>query len=124
MRGIVKGFVIGTLGLAVLFGSPAVSLAKLAGGVYCLGLAQLPPGMNCPTGTERTTVHAEGGGCVMLCCKDNLDGRTMDCSANPVRIGADALRNVLPGGTLAPPEKVRPRGVKPPVTPSPGLKQP
>jgi hypothetical protein len=28
MRAIVKGFVVGTLGLAVLFGSPAVSLAQ------------------------------------------------------------------------------------------------
>ena len=29
MRGIVKGFVVWTLGLAVLFGSPAISLARL-----------------------------------------------------------------------------------------------
>ena len=49
---IVKGLVVGTLGLAVLFGWPAVSLAlPKAGGRECNGpLDHLPPGKMCPEG--------------------------------------------------------------------------
>ncbi len=51
MRGIVKVSVVGTLGLAVLFGSPAVGLAEpKAGANNCTqGPPQhLPPGSYCP----------------------------------------------------------------------------
>ena len=102
MRGIVKGFVVGTLGLAVLFGSSGVSSAaqKLAGGNFCTQgpPAQLPPGKKCEQGYEATNLNQEGGGCVVLCCKDNSNGTTINCTGQVVDLRLDGLRNVLPGG--------------------------
>jgi hypothetical protein len=119
-QGIVKHFMVWTLVLAVLFGSPAVSLAlkPKAGGIYCDGPpAQLPPGKRCPKDFELTNLNAKDGSCVAYCCRDTQDGK-LDCSARPVGLVS------RPGGFRAPQG-----GVIGPVTPSqppvaPGVQPP
>ena len=104
MRGIVKGFVVGTLGLAVLFGSPGVSLAvkkKLSGRNWCdpgIPAPQLPPGKFCTGGREPTPLNGETG-CEVWCCQDNPGCETMSCQPPG---GVGALRNGLPrtGGMM------------------------
>ena len=119
MRGIVRALVVGTLGLAVLVGSPAVSLAlkPKAGGIYCDGPpAQLPPGKRCPKDFVLTNLNRQDGTCVAYCCRNTPDGE-LDCSARPVDVKLQGPRNVrpnLPGTIYEPPAKVPPGGVRPP----------
>jgi len=78
-----KAFLVVIAGLALLFSSATSSpaLQKLAGGNYCTqgAPAQLPAGKSCQQGYEPTSLNVEGGGCGVYCCKDNPDGKTMDC---------------------------------------------
>jgi len=124
---IAKLFMVWTLGLAVLFGSPALSLAapKRAGGIYCDGPpAQLPPGKRCPKDFELTNLNAKDGSCVAYCCRDTQDGK-LDCSARPVGLVSRPGGFRAPqGGVIGPVTPSQPPvapGVQPPVTP--GQKQ-
>jgi hypothetical protein len=87
VRAIVKGFVVGTLGLAVLVGSPAVSLA----------LKPTDPVVNC----QRQTVDT------FLCV---IGGKEYICpSPQTTPKGCKAAITQTPGGTRVP------KGVTPPV---------
>ncbi len=120
MRAIVKVFVVGTLGLAVLFASPGVSLAlPKAGGVECNGpLDHLPPGKMCPKDFAETNLHRQDGTCEVHCCRDTPDGK-LDCSAPPVDAKLKAPRSIRPNlpATIYEPPTSPPVGPRPPVTP-------
>ena len=123
MRAIVKGALAGTMGLAVLFGSPAVSSAEpKAGQNNCTkgGPVHIPSGSHCPEdlGYKETALDDPNGpGCVALCCKGDAAGKITSC-VNPVSVKLDPLRNVPPM-VLEPSAPVSPGGVrKLPVAPS------
>ncbi len=124
MRGIVKVFVVCALGLAVLFASPAVSLAaQKVGGNYCSEgpPEHLPPGKRCPYGSKETNqnkcLDKSCPGCVVVCCIGDADGNITSCG-DPVSVGADPRRNVRPDlpatiyqpSTTVPPSRVTPPG--------------
>ena len=127
MRAIVKGFVIGTLGLAVLFGSPALSLAAMkAGGNNCSEgpPEHLPPGKHCGPDYKETSLNKcpdkSCPGCVAVCCKGDADGDITSC-VDPVSVKLDPLRNVrpnLPATIYVPSAPVSPGGPRPQVAPS------
>ncbi len=124
MRAIVKGFVVGTLGLAVLFGSYAISLAEpKAGANNCTqGPPQhLPPGSYCPEeyGYKETSLdNPNGPGCVVLCCKGDAGGNITNCvKSSTGGVGVDHLRNrpdlpatIYQPSTTVPPSRVTPPG--------------
>ena len=110
MRAIVKGFVIGTLGLAVLFGSTAVSSAgrlPIAVATYC-----------------ECTCWYSGGSVEVTFTTDQscsiYERRTRNCKDKAGALHKGELRacKKVPGVIQGePPAKVPPGGVRPPVGP-------
>ena len=104
MDNTVKAFLVLIAGLALVVSTAAVApaLQKLAGGNYCTqgSPAQLPAGKSCEQGYEPTSLNAEGGGCGVWCCKDNADGKTIDCRGQI--LGARANVGAIRSGTNLP----------------------
>ena len=104
MSNTLRSFLVAIAGLALLLVSATSSpaLQKLAGGSYCTqgAPAQLPAGKSCEQGYEPTSLNAEGGGCGVWCCKDNADGKTMDCRGQILGARAN-IGGIRPGA--APP---------------------
>jgi len=110
MRGIMKGFVVGTLGLAVLFGSPGVSLA------------QRPP-ISVAAFCECTCWYTGGSVQVTFTADRNCgiyNRRTWTCKdkAGGLHKGELQACKRAPGVIQSePPAKVPPGSVRPPVGP-------
>ncbi len=95
MRAIAKVFVVGTLGLAVLVGSPAVGFAAMKAGANNCSEGppeHLPPGKHCGPGYKETSLNKcldkSCPRCVVVCCKGDADGNITSCT-DPVSVGAD-----------------------------------
>ena len=130
MRGMLKGFVVGTLGLAVLLGSSAVSLALpklIAGKTYCMCGCYSKEGGNRDLGWEKVGACslANGKACSFTFGGKKVSGKLQDCS----QCTADAQgvcvyssgRVYGPTGEFevapSPPPTVPPRKVTPQVAP-------
>jgi hypothetical protein len=130
MRAIVKGLVVGTLGLAVLFGSAGVSLALPPKQVFkckcrCVAFDVLGgrhegsldsvytyDELSCDIGPKtKCTVGAL-----------KLEGTYASCMG-PYKLNPAAITPGGTGGVLQPLTPVPPGGGTTPVAPSPGLKQ-
>jgi hypothetical protein len=122
MRAIVRGFVLGTLGLAVLFGSAGVSFAKPKKQVFkcscrCVAFDELGKRHE---GSLDSIYTYDGSSCDIgprTKCKVGklgLEGRYASCTG-PYKLKAGAIIPGGTGGVLPQLETVPPGGVKPPA---------
>jgi hypothetical protein len=126
MRTMVKGFVVGTLGLAVLFGSSGVSLAAIKDptGFKCLCVCKVATGPGSYSYTDLISDETAYG------CQANVgatcnvrDPATGGTSSGSIFI-CDQIKPGTEGTYQLPPRTSIPsRGVKPSPA-APGLKQP
>ncbi len=133
MRAIVKGFVVGTLGLAVLFGSVAVSFAlakKYTTQCKCTCIALDELGNRHEGGTFTFTTDTDTPtdctiGITIKCHVGLLEGAYASCTSKDITKAGTVTptRGVTGGVILQPPASAPPSTVKPPVTLTPGQLQ-